>query len=209
MKKLLLLSSVLCMVSSVSFAMEVKPYFEARISENFMKSDLKDLDFSQNFKFHDHFIQGGSLELGVKLDQFRVGVEGYYNDKMEDAMEGVLPVALKSKGVFLNAYYDISLCENLKKIKPFVGAGIGYSWLSETAKLSVATGGWLPDSTLKDKDVSWNVGLGVAYELNPNVDLTVGYRYENLGEIKGEIISGNTENEITNHKASVGLRYTF
>ncbi len=209
MKKLLLLSSVLCMFSSVSFGMEVKPYFEAKISENFMKSELKDLDYSEKFKFHDHFIQGGSLELGVKLDQFRVGVEGYYNDKLEDVMDGLLPVELQSKGVFLNAYYDIPLCENLKKIKPFVGAGIGYSWLSEVAKLSTVTEGVLPDMKLKDKDVSWNVGLGIAYELNPNVDLTLGYRYENLGKIKGEILGANTENEVTNHKASVGLRYTF
>ena len=204
MKKLLLLSVVALFATGVSAA-EVKPYIEGKISENFMKNKFKGDDVNKTF--HDHFIQGGSIEVGAKIDQFRVGLEGFYNDKAEDELSiGApsifmmkIPVEFKSKGVFLNGYWDIPVCEKLKKVKPYVGAGIGYSWLD----MSVQEMGM--KSTAKDKDLGWNVGLGVGYALNDNVDLTLGYRYEDLGKIKKD------EGKIgfTNHKVSLGLRYTF
>ena len=202
MKKLLLLSTVMCMVSSVSFGMEVKPYVEGRFSENFLKSEYKDELGKLDFK--DSGVMGGSLEVGVKLDQFRVGLEGYYNDKMKDNLNLflIVPVELESKGLFLNGYYDFKLPDNLKKVKPYVGGGIGYSWLKETIKLSEYGES---DVSIKDKDWGWNVGLGCGYELNQNLDLTLGYRYENLGKIK----DSDSKNEFTNHKVSLGLRYTF
>ena len=203
MKKLLLLSTIALIATSAS-ALEVKPYIEGRISENFMKNKVKDDSGSR--KFHDNLFQGGSIEIGTKLDQFRVGLEGYYNDKAEDALAiggGMftlkIPVEFKSKGVFLNGYWDIPMCEKLKKFKPYIGAGIGYSWLD----FSVTAMG--SKRTEKDKDLSWNAGLGVAYELNDNVDLTLGYRYEDLGKIK----KGEGKIGFTNHKVSLGLRYTF
>ena len=83
-----------------------------------------------------------------------------------------------------------------------VGAGIGYSWMKETLKL--ADYGF-PNESIKDKDWGWNVGLGVGYALTEKVDLTLGYRYENLGKIKDY----DSENKLTNHKVSFGVRYTF
>lgn len=207
MKKLVLLSTVMCMVSSVSFGMDVKPYVEGKISENFMKVELNDSEgYSKDLKKNG--LLGGSIEVGVKMDQFRVGLEGFWNDSMEKDIESpILKGEVESKGLFLNGYYDIKLPDNLKKVKPYVGGGIGYSWLKGTEKIN--TLGILPELdgnyTEKDKDFSWNVGLGVGYELNQNIDLTLGYRYENLGEIK----SNGTTMELKNQKVSLGLRYTF
>ena len=201
MKKLLLLSAVALVATSAN-ALDVKPYVEGKISENFMKAKYEEPDFNKKF---DDSVIGGSVELGVKIEnQFRTGLEGYYNDKMEHKINYAgfgFPVELESKGLFLNGYYDFKLPNN-DKVKPYVGAGIGYSWMKETLKL--ADYGF-PNESIKDKDWGWNVGLGVGYALTEKVDLTLGYRYENLGKIKDY----DSENKLTNHKVSFGVRYTF
>ena len=193
MKKILLLSTV-CLLATSAFAMDVKPYVEAKGSYNRMTAEVKEDGLSEKFK--DNSIWGGSLEVGAKLDLFRIGLEGYYNDKLKDNFWGVVPVEGETKGFFLNGYFDIPL-PDLKQVKPYVGAGIGYSWLKETVKLA--------DISEKDNDWGWNVGFGVGYALNDNLDLTLGYRYEYLGEIK----KYDTKTEFKNNKVSLGLRYTF
>ena len=67
------------------------------------------------------------------------------------------------------------------------------------------TGLGFDKESIKDKDFGWNIGLGVAYEINNNVDLTLGYRYEDLGKIK----DSDSKTDFTNHKISLGLRYNF
>ena len=199
MKKTLLLAGVAtCLFAMNANAMDFRPYIEGKISQNWLKAEYKEDGFGKE-TFKDN-VFGGSLEIGAKLDQFRIGLEGYYNDDLKDNLLNVVPVKAETKGAFLNAYYDLPLTE--KQIKPYIGAGIGYSWLKETADM---TGLGLGKATGKDKDFGWNVGLGVAYEINNNVDLTVGYRYEDLGRIKE---TGN-KTDFTNHKIFLGLRYNF
>ena len=198
MKKLLLLSAV-CLCATSGYALDVKPYVEGKISHNWMKAAYSEENFETNFK--DHSIWGGSLEIGTKLDQFRIGLEGYYNDDMKDKFFNLIPVKGETKGVFLNGYFDIPL-PDLKQIKPYVGAGIGYSWLKETLD---ATSFDLGKTSAKDHSLSWNAGLGLGYALNDNIDLTLGYRYEYLGEIK----EYDSKTKFKNNKVSLGLRYTF
>ena len=105
MKKLLLLSAVALIATGAS-ATEIKPYIEGKISHNWLKADYKEDGFKEKFKDN---VFGGSLEVGAKLEQFRIGLEGYYNDKMEDKIIGILPVEGETKGFFLNGYWDIPL----------------------------------------------------------------------------------------------------
>lgn len=111
---------------------------------------------------------------------------------------------IKSKGLFLNGYFDIKL-PNITKLRPYVGGGIGYSWLTGTQIINVGAHLFDGKYSKKDKDWGWNVGLGLAYQLNQNIDLTLGYRYENLGEVKEQGVS----TELKNNKLSLGARYTF
>lgn len=197
MKKLLLLSAVALIATGAS-ATEIKPYVEGKISHNWLKADYKEDGYNEKFKDN---VFGGSLEVGAKLDQFRIGLEGYYNDKMEDKLVSILPVEGETKGFFLNGYWDIPL-PDVKQVKPYIGVGIGYSWLKETADLTLAGFG---KESIKDKDWGWQIGAGVAYGLNDNIDLTLGYRYEDLGKIKDY----DSKTDFTNHKVSFGVRYTF
>ena len=198
MKKILLLSTV-CLLTSNAYSMDVRPYIEGKISQNWLEAEYKETGFeSQTFK---NQVLGSSLEVGTKLDNFRIGLEAYYNDKMEDKFFDIVPVEGETKGVFLNGYFDIPL-PNLKQVKPYIGVGLGYSWLKGTVDLS--DWGYGKDS-LKDIDLSWNIGVGVGFAVNDNFDLTLGYRYENLGKIKDEDI----KTDFTNYKLSFGIRYTF
>lgn len=199
MKKTLLLAGVVgTMFAFNANAMNVRPYVEGKISQSWLKAEYKEDGFGkENFKDN---VFGGSIEFGAKLNQFRIGLEGYYNDDMKDSLLNVVPVKAETKGAFLNAYYDLPL--SVKQIKPYVGVGVGYSWLKETADM---TGLGFGEATGKDKDLGWQLGFGIAYELNNNVDLTLGYRYEDLGEIK----YSDNQTDFTNHKVSLGLRYNF
>lgn len=199
MKKTLLLAGVAGVLFALNAnASDIRPYIEGRISQNWIKAEYKETGFTKE-DFKDNAF-GGSFEIGAKLDQFRVGLEGYYNDDMKDSLLNVVPVKAETKGAFLNAYYDLPL--TVKQIKPYVGAGVGYSCLKETADM---TGLGLGKATGKDKDFGWNVGFGIAYEINNNVDLTLGYRYEDLGRIEYT----DNKTDFTNHKVSLGLRYNF
>ena len=77
MKKLLLLSAIALVATSAS-ALEVKPYVEGKINHNWLKAEVKADDMKKDFK--DNMF-GGALEVGAKIDQFRIGLEGQYNDK--------------------------------------------------------------------------------------------------------------------------------
>ena len=198
MKKLLLLSAIALVATSAS-AVEVKPYIEGKLNHNWLKADYKEEGFDKESMKDNVF--GGALEVGAKIDMFRVGLEGYYNDKIKDLLMSVVPVEGETKGFFLNGYWDIPLGEP-KNIKPYIGAGIGYSWLKETAKMG---GFGFADESIKDKGWGWNVGLGVGYALTDNIDLTLGYRYEYLGKIKDE----DSKTKFYNSKVSFGVRYTF
>ncbi|MBQ3695612.1 MAG: porin family protein [Alphaproteobacteria bacterium] len=198
MKKLLLLSAI-AMVATSASALEVKPYVEGKVTHNWLKAEYKETGFTKENMRDNVF--GGALEVGAKINQFRVGLEGYYNDKMEDKLLNVVPVKGETKGFFLNGYWDIP-ADIKVPLKPYIGAGIGYSWLKETADLR----DWgLGKESIKDKDWGWNVGFGVGYVVNENIDLTLGYRYEDLGKIKDY----DSKTKFTNHKVSLGLRYTF
>ena len=203
MKKLLLLSAV-CFVATGVSAIDLKPYIEGKFTESIVKSKVTDDEEeigSQNFK--DTFVQGVSVEAGVKLDQFRIGLEAFYNDKANDEISVnlgqiaviAIPFSFRTKGTFLNAYWDIPTGDNFRKFKPYVGGGIGYSWLEISSM----------GTTITKRDMAWNAGAGIAYELNENTDFVLGYRYEDLGTVK----DGGTKADITNHKISLGLRYTF
>ena len=197
MNKLLLLTTAVVATTN-AYASDVRPYVEGKISQNWIKAEYKDIEDKANFKDN---VFGGAVEIGVKINQFRVGLEGYYNDKAKEQKVDWVPIEMESKGIFLNGYFDIPLPE-VKQIKPYVGVGIGYSWLK-------VTGDWTPwgetKESIKDKDWGWNAGVGVAYGINENIDLTLGYRYEDLGKIKDE----DSQTKFTNHKVSLGIRYTF
>lgn len=192
MKKTLLLSTIMCMVATTSLGAEVRPYIEGKISENFTRSKI-----SEGEDFND-VVLGGALSLGLAInDMFRIEVEGFYNKNAKDTYF-ILPVELEAKGLFLNFYTDFRL-PDIERVKPYLGLGMGCSWLKQMVKAGFYT------SSANDVSFAANWGAGINYKLSQNVNLNLGYRYEYLGSIE----YGSFENKITNHKVLLGVRYTF
>ena len=219
MKKLLLLSAV-CFIATGASAIDLKPYVEGRLANTWSQSKFATYDGFLTASYTDHTVLGGSLAVGTQVGKFRFELEGFYNDDttadVKDSFGRVGPVnprpvgsqpagdeiiaksKIESKGLFANVYYDIT---TINGFTPFVGAGIGYSWLKNKYQFPDGEGNF----TMKDKDWGYNVGGGVSYAVNENTAVTLAYRFENLGTLND--IESKTKFE--GYKLSLGLRYTF
>jgi opacity protein-like surface antigen len=123
-------------------------------------------------------------------------------------LSGTDTISIGANTLFANAYYDF---RNNSKFTPYVGLGLGSSFLDTRYKSTVtAEYPWgTVDITAKAKksntDFAWNVGGGVAYALTSNVSLDLAYRYANLGKIKSSV----KPFDLDMHQAMLGLRVAF
>jgi len=78
---------------------------------------------------------------------------------------------------FFNGYYDIKLHD---KIIPYLtaGIGVGHNKASDLKEDDI-----LPRKAKNKTSFIWNVGGGVAYNLNKNYALDIAYRYVDLGTV--------------------------
>ena len=104
--------------------------------------------------------------------------------------------------VFVNAYLDMHTGSMLT---PYAGAGLGTAWIKSTGTLN---GEGLGSN--RETNLAWNVGLGLAFELDYNTSIDLGYRYAGFGKAKtGQGHGGYLESTLGMHQFNLGLRYTF
>lgn len=83
---------------------------------------------------------------------------------------GTLDYNHKTFSVLANAWYDF----DLGGFKPYVGGGLGWA---ETKLDGSYVGGTAPTINFKDNGFAWQLGAGVNFQIAPNMQLGVGYRY--------------------------------
>jgi opacity protein-like surface antigen len=101
----------------------------------------------------------------------------------------------------LNTSYEF---DNKSKFTPYLTAGIGLSYLDVTREIIEEEFDKVVDRIVdndKYTGFAWQIGLGVNYELNSNVDLGLGYRYIAAGGIEDVDLNG--------HEISVSAKYKF
>ena len=118
----------------------------------------------------------------------------------------------------VNVYYDLP---EVLGFTPYVGAGIGASYLRTTDVTSVNPASINPTGVVDthDGDGNWNFAwalmAGASYDVTDHIALDFGYRYLNLGDaVSGPITAqGVTEpiryDDIDAHEFRAGVRYTF
>jgi opacity protein-like surface antigen len=135
--------------------------------------------------------------------------------------------ASKSEWLFLaNAYVDLGTwwC-----VTPFIGAGVG------TARVTIANftdqnvgtlfppgsgvgPGFASAPTASKWNLAWALHTGLAYHVNPNMSVELGYSYVNLGDgVTGSVTTfdGFTTNhvmsfkDITSHDVKLGVRWNL
>jgi len=117
--------------------------------------------------------------------------------------------------VMLNAYVDVG---TWNRITPYVGAGIGASYVNTSNKKSFNPDGSKPtyDGSHGEWNFAWALMAGAEYAITPNWSLDAGYRYKDLGDAKSiklvNVGSDQTREEwddLTAHEFRLGARYTF
>lgn len=86
--------------------------------------------------------------------------------------------------VFANAYWDF---HNSTDITPYVGGGLGASFVGPNTNFA------------------WNVGGGLMYDITENVKANLGYRYVSFSKFE----NNHSDGLLNAHEVNFGLRYTF
>lgn len=113
--------------------------------------------------------------------------------------------------VLANAYIDIGTWAGFT---PYIGAGIGTSYL-RTADYTVASiGANAPIATRSTWNLSWAAMAGVSYQVLPNIAIDVGYRYLSLGDAKSGFeppasTAFTTVKNLSAQEVRLGFRFLF
>ncbi len=119
--------------------------------------------------------------------------------------------------VTLGASYEF---HNASAFTPFVKVGLGSTFYDMDADLFVSSfggntfGGALPATfsySGSGEDFAYYVGVGTGFDLGESFDLTIEYRYADLGEVATDYDSNGDriKTDLETNNIQLGLRYTF
>ena len=226
MKKILLIAGIACIAATQANAMMPRPYVSAKARWSFMDNKWEYKE-TYNYKSQvnkenvsiDDSVLGGSLALGMRVPlvrgAWRNEIEYSINDvakkKRTDEDGAAYKLKLNSQALLFNTYFDIN---TNSPFEPYIGAGLGVSSL----KASVDEDDPSDNESYKNNtNFAWQVGAGVVYNLNRNIDLDFGYRYIDYGHFtkkKTKIRQAGEKYESNKiraraHEIGLGLRYLF
>jgi opacity protein-like surface antigen len=194
--------------------------------------------FSLNMGNKNDSAFGGALAIGYDFNKkFQVPVRteleyatfSEVSGKMRDSDPGSgflnddYDISLKQKlqiqTLFVNAYYDF---RNDTPFTPYFGAGMGLAFIKTKASVGAEFGlAFISESGSTGSSTStnfaWNIGTGVAYDINEALSLDLGYRFAGLGEAKtkwardgdGDPLARSKTGDVYMHQVMLGLRFTF
>ena len=156
-------------------------------------------------KYHFDKSEGLVGTIGVKEGDFRYEFElSYYdrkdtykinNDRVDNELE-------QTNGLF-NSYFDVTL-DGIPEITPFVGAGVGISYVDISSGFSYA--GTSEHSSAHDTVGIGQLIAGVNFKLTDELSAVADYRRIETTEIK---IDGNNAGRIKGNHYNIGLVYHY
>jgi opacity protein-like surface antigen len=208
------------------------------------------VSLSGNTNIQTHVGPVGLLALGYRFGNgLRLEVEGDYRSSDVDAIltrrvNGLLlPMynvggAVKTYGVMVNALYDLPVAALRLPFRPYVGAGVGYSYINfsgvtGTEPFNFPANGGGPvysapgtRTNTSGGTVAYQFIAGVSAPLSvlPGVEATLEYRYFGTGRVTTTTSThadvplpplfnpnpmGATQNVVRDQTLLFGLRYTF
>ena len=118
---------------------------------------------------------------------------------------GVLDFDHSTLSVLANVWYDF----DMGGVRPYVGGGIGWA---DTDVDGTFLGGSVPAFNVGDNGFAWQLGAGVNFQVAPNVQLGVGYRYFagpettiSAPEPANNVLTGDLDSD--NHSAVATLTF--
>lgn len=137
---------------------------------------------------------GIGLYIGNRLtDHIKIEFETLYNGGKEGKYNNDFEFNIWSNMLNVYVYQQYG-----GAVEPYAGLGIGVSgiWGHVNGAYNMS------DATA---DMSWSAMIGVNFALNNRVDLNLGLKYQNYGDIKME----NTSTELDGTEFYIGAAYKF
>lgn len=229
-KMLLLAGAAAVLFASNANAMELNPYVSGKLTYGKVDVDGSQvtgplyksakIENKDNYGFNAAVGVSTKLPYGAVRGEFEFGYKHGIKDNYTDA-EGVANGAtsiLKAdiETYMFNLYYDI---DTGTKLTPYVGAGIGLAHIDAKSSYD-HPGAAYSHVNESDTKFAWQLSAGAAYALTDNLAVDLGYRYTDLGSIKGnsdfmDAQTGavaaplNMKADFESHEVMLGARYTF
>ena len=180
MKKIIVSALAICVATSAS-AVDLRHY--AGIKLGAIVSGTIDIDFFGDIDMDEQF--GLAAQYGIKVSDFRAELElaHYFAAEPEYIAMDVSHTIL-----FVNGYYDIP---TNSPFSPYGTIGLGYNFISAESALR----------SENDMAFAWKIGAGVAWNVQENFALDLGYRYISFGDFEDVSFSG--------HELAIGARFQF
>jgi len=146
------------------------------------------------------------LGVGIKTKWLRTDVTVDYaapvNYRASVLTSGDLTAKIQSTTALFNGYIDLGTWSGFT---PYIGAGAGlaYARMSDLAFAGIGAG-----ESRSQTNFAYAGMAGVAWAVAPNLQIDLGYRYLNIGDVKGPQDVMTVRN-VAAHEMRVGLRWSF
>jgi len=162
---------------------------DSDLSSTYYPGDSATVDFDTGF--------GLGIAVGNDYGGDRLEVEFGYQENDLDTVKGggksyALPGDVSGMGLLVNGYHDF---KTTSTVTPFIGAGIGF------ANVELDMPGYNED----DNVFAYQVGAGLSFAVNQEVNLDLKYRY--FGTTDPEF--DGIEAEYSSHNVYAGIRVAF
>ena len=162
---------------------------------------------SKNFFNKKKFM--ASAAIGYRYNYFRGELEYVWRDPNKKHTSVTTPISIdsdlkfKSYSYMLNGYIDLA---PYSWLTPYVGAGVGFTKHKITENTLI--GGETQDDNwhTSKTNFTWSVGGGLSVKVTNRFNVDAGYRYYDMGKIKG---SEGHKNDLTAQEVYGGIRYVF
>ncbi|MBL9098884.1 MAG: porin family protein [Alphaproteobacteria bacterium] len=133
-------------------------------------------------------------------------VDGDWSSATPGLDSGLLTYDHSAFSVMANAWYDFDVAG----VRPYFGGGIGWADVEADGTF---IGGVIPAFSTSDDGFAWQLGAGINFDISPNVQLGVGYRYMQGPEVTlGAPFAANSaagDLDYDNHSGVVSVTFVM
>lgn len=140
------------------------------------------------------FIASGGI--GYRHEHFRTEIEYMWRKANSENISSYAKGKFRSQSYMFIVYYDFF---PYSWFTPFVDAGIGWT----NHKLTITNNSVGTKLKMDDDSFTWSLGAGISAKLTNRLNLDVGYRYYDMGNL--DEFNGKTS--VTDQEVYVGVRY--
>jgi outer membrane protein OmpA-like peptidoglycan-associated protein len=207
----LLMGTALALVSAVSATAQnlpEGPYVATQIGVDWLKdATFESATASNKVDTKESLTStfGAGYQFGTGL---RLGIEGGYNVHQTDKVKGG-PV-----GNYIGDMTTFTLMGVVQKefdtgtaFRPYVGAGVGWGWVDTDNVGPVFTAANY--SNAQQDNFAYQLNVGVSYALTSDLDLTLGYRYLAIDDLKFKSETPSYKSDYNSHSVLIGVRAVF